>query len=218
MTGVQTCALPISAVAFSKSINLTINSGDSLVLQATWGALTDEYITYDSIPVSLIESLPGLSVKTIRAFEVYEAFLRVVQQLTGVDDCLRSDTFGRTDTPIHTYSTDGIILHLLKGRFLRDNSDMPFPVSLKDLFESVNSMYNIGLAVESGNVVRIEKIDYFFQNTVILDISDIVTPEITTIEVSPEDIYKQIQVGFDKFGNQKDVTNDVSNKIGRAHV
>ena len=200
-----------TAIALSKIISLTVNPGDSLILQATWGALTNEQLTYNTVPISLSESLIGLPVKTIRAFAVYDAFLRVVQQLTGVDDCLRSDTFGRTDTPIHTYSADGIILHLLKGRFLRDNSEMPFPVSLKDLFESINSIYNIGLAVESGNVVRIEKIDYFFQNTITLDISDIVTPEITTIEVSPEDIYKQIQVGFDKFGNQKDVTNDVSN-------
>jgi len=192
-----------ASISFNYTIDLqvTLNEGDSVVLQGEWttsGDVADYTITYTNCTPAVNESYDGLIAGDVPAWGIYEAFKRTIGLITGVDDCLYSEKFGRTDLG---YASDGTLLHIIKGKQLRTNVDS-VPIKLKDLFTSVNAMYNIGLGYVNGKV-RIEDVSYFYNDTVILDISYKVTNEIISKSVAPDLIYKDISAGYAKYGKKE---------------
>jgi len=183
---------------------VTINKGDSVVIQANWDVIGDDSTNYEciyqTITVDLNETYQGTPDKEVPAYGIFEAFYRAIQILTG-SELFYSELFGRVDTP-QPYQQDGYIMHLIKGRALR-TIDNDFPITLRDLFLSVNSVLNIGMGYENGKFV-VERINHFFNWTTTLDVSDRVTEDILEESAAPDLIYKNVTVGYGKFGKDKE--------------
>ena len=114
---------------------------------------------------------------------VNESLSRIAEAIT--DDQIRvySDFFGRIDSQPYTASRDGegSLLSitnglLIRGQSLPDGSQPPMSVSLKELYEALNAIYNIGMSIEPEQNpdrlglyrLRIEPMQYFYPTSVIL--------------------------------------------------
>ncbi len=184
----------------SISQNVNLKSEQKIVIGGKWTGTSDFIFGYDVLSLSISETYVGTNAGIITAFPIYEAFLRTIQMITGVEDCFYSNKFGRTDTPIITYPSNGDCLHIFKGKYLRADGQT-VPVTLKDLFNSINSIYNIGLGIENGKV-RIEDLSYFYADTLLLDLTGRVPDEMIKRGVDPERINAAVQIGFSKYNNQ----------------
>lgn len=187
----------------SISQNISVELGDSIVLYA--------YITKEPAPVldpsiaflgdiNVLQQNEGNKLTTIKAFPYYEALLKTCQIITDKENCFSSFFFGRPDTPITQYSVEGEVGFVTKGIMFRasNQENVTIPVKLKDLFESLSAIYRIGLGVENDKVV-IEELDYFYDDNVILDLSDIIRQEDIKKEVSPEKFYNTLEFGYNSY-------------------
>lgn len=102
----------------------------------------------------------------------WEVFLRLCQKITGRNDCLRSEFFGRTDGEVYTYGSDGegafyalTSVKLLRGFPLASN---PINADLMGVFKAYDKMLLLGLGIvyDSGTpYVMIEKLEDFFDDS-----------------------------------------------------
>lgn len=195
----------------NSSLNYTINktqvislsTGDSVsLLSYTEGSAPIVNITGG---VQILEQNSGNEATDVYAFPYYEALLKTLQITTDKADCFYSDFFGRTDTPIEQYASDGEIGFITKGVFFRelDSQSATIPIKFKELFESLSTVFRLGMGVEDGRV-RIEPLDYFYDENVVLDISDRLRQEDIKKNILPERFYKSIKVGYDSFEYEED--------------
>ena len=187
-----------SAINFDYNEVVTLASGDSIMMRCVFGGTKIEYISIDHEVDEVYTGTPEI---TVTAYPYYEAYLRTCQLISDLDNPFKSDFFGRTDTPLTTYGSDGdgSLGFVTKGLYLRKESDTnpTIPVKLQELFETHNDIFRLGLGVESSKVV-VEEIDYFFNDTVVLDISDQLREEDIEKHVMPEMFYKSVEFGYSK--------------------
>ena len=186
----------INTVTFELDTEVYVGVGDSLLLFATQSVSelgTDaSVINYrDYLDFNADELFVGNRETTITAIKYKEAFLRIVEMLTD-----------RLSSFESTFLTSQIGF-LTKGIYFRTKAPLsePIPLKLKDLFDSLNSIFRLGMGVEkSGGVetARIEQLEYFFDSNVILDISDRIRVEDIEKRVIPEMFYKSCEVGYNK--------------------
>lgn len=102
---------------------------------------------------------------------IHEAASRVVEAIT--DRCLvvKSDYYGRTDSEPYEAATDGCgsLRILASGLRIRNAETPKHFLSIKEIFESLNAIDNIGMSIEPGGVydplnLRIEQVEYFYQD------------------------------------------------------
>lgn len=189
--------------------DITVLTGQSVILQAEMSPASILYrFNYDSIPFRVDETFDGTPAHTTFGFQYYEAFLRLCQKITSQANPFYSDFFGRTDTPLTTYASDGEIGFVLRGIFLRITSGLaqdgsyPLVLSFRDLFTSLANIYGLGMAVEEiGGVdkVRIETIDHFFDTAVVLDLSDRIRAANIAKNCKAEWFYKEVSSGYQKY-------------------
>ncbi|MEQ9021219.1 MAG: hypothetical protein RLN82_00485, partial [Pseudomonadales bacterium] len=103
---------------------------------------------------------------------VYEAFLRSLQKITGVADPLRSNFYGRTDSEVHTYGSDGAGSKrvVANGFGIRQFplADHPIYTSFYDLFRAFNALDNIGVGIvtiSGTQYISIEPIEDFMDSS-----------------------------------------------------
>lgn len=194
--------------------SVTINSGESIKIEVTmssglsvtYGKLVDD-VYYSTQPI-FSEKVDDIASSSVSAYPVYESFLRILQIITGEDNPLKSTKFGRTDSELTTYDEDGELTHITKGMFIRemDSRNNSLAVSLRDLFDAMNCIFNIGLGVETiGGVekVVIEEMTYFYDNTVIIDYSERIDSDKIVLEAAPEYIYNRIEIGYDSYNDEE---------------
>jgi hypothetical protein len=163
------------------------------------------YLEINDTYMTMLYEISDLTAIQVTGYPYYEALLRTIQKITNKSNCFYSDYFGRTDSEIITYGSDGQLGHLTKGALVRgldDGLDINFAVKLEDLFQSLSVLFNLGLGIEdfSGeNKVRIEELAYFFDDTVVLDLSARISEDEIGKEVLPKWHYSQIKTGFKKF-------------------
>lgn len=140
---------------------------------------------------------------TCQVMPAYEVLLRTLQQATGRNDALISDFFGRTDTPIRTYGSDGegSLLVLTSGQLLRNFplADYPLQMSFSQAFEILNALYNIGAGIEyvSGvPYVRVEPIEYFYPAD--LPSEKLQDPSGYQLAPALEMLYSDMKIGYTK--------------------
>ena len=193
---------------------LAVSSGAQLSLHFTLTRNPEycsgciRYLDVWGIDIKFEYYVSTLSQHFITALPYYEALLRNIQKITNQYDCFYSDFFGRTDSEIIAYGSDGQLGHLTKGtliRYLDNTLDVNFPVTLESLFKSLSSLFNLGLGVETftgTKKVRVEELSYFFDDTIVLDLSDRISEQLIGKEVLPEWHYAQIKTGYTKVMNE----------------
>jgi hypothetical protein len=187
-------------------IKLTLTGGDYVNIAVTYSSPGSTYPPYYGTIFAKSTPTESYPTTTIKGFFYHEAFTRILQSITGTADPFYSDLFGRTDSEINTYASDGTasLGVVLGGKQLRGFTftDIPCYVSLKDLFTSLRAVYNIGMGIES-NKVRIEALSYFYGSFIIQD----ATPTQLTFgncknieeSVDADRIFNKINIGFEKF-------------------
>ena len=138
-----------------------------------------------------------------RAFPIYEAFLRALQKITGDANPLYSAKFGRTDSELTSYASDGENIAITTGTNIRDanagNIDSKINTTLAELYSAMESKFPLSLNIEKiagVNKVRIEDFDYAYDPAVVLDISSRIRELSVEVEVIPGKHYNEVHVGF----------------------
>lgn len=128
---------------------------------------------------------------------VHEALSLITEAIT--DRCLtvKSDYYGRVDSQPYEAATDGCggLRVLTSGLRLRRSENPKHFLSLKDAYDSLNAIDNIGMAVET-DVLRIEPVRYFYQDVEVMSMPYIPA---ATYELQERLAYSIVKVGYKKW-------------------
>lgn len=194
---------------FSWSGQVTLEPGEKL-----WFALFFKYIKttnystdvdieidketfFKAQGISKCDPTPG------KVYLVHETTSRVIESITNNGLKLKSSYYGRTDSQPFAFDADGCggLRALTTGLDIRraklsDGSDPKFFLSMKDIFQSLNAIDNIGLGEEGGDEIVLEEWRYFYQDEVGYTCSDIERVEKTNVAAETYSVFK---VGYEKW-------------------
>jgi len=164
--------------------------------------LKDDFfrMTYDSV----------CSDTNTRVYEINEVMSRCVEAYTNDEMRVFSNYFGRTDAQPYPSDVDGCggLRSIANGLKIR-NANSPdgvsqplMTVSMKDTFDALNATDNIGMGLEDDpnrpdhKLIRVEPIDYFFNDTVLMTCDSIRKVE---KDVDASMIFSRYKGGYQKF-------------------
>lgn len=128
---------------------------------------------------------------------IHEAASRVTEAIT--DRCLtvKSDYYGRTDSEPYAAAVDGCgsLRVLSSGLRIRNAENATHFLSLKEIFEGLNAIDNIGMGIE-GSQLRIEQTEYFYQDVEIMRHPAIPSAD---FDAQPDSAYSIVKVGYKKW-------------------
>lgn len=189
---------------FSFSGTTTINDGEGIFVYLlldtnsdTAFCGTERDATFDKETYIKIDSLQSCPPTPAVVSMIHETASRITEAIT--DHCLtvKSDYYGRTDSEPYAAATDGCgsLRVLTSGLRLRQADNPKHFLSLKDLFDSLNGIDNIGMSVE-GTELRIETVEYFYQ-----DVQALALPFIPIVEYEAKEemAYSKVIVGYKKW-------------------
>lgn len=136
-------------------------------------------------------------------YAINETLSRVAEAIT--DSCIKvkSNYYGRTDSQPYTSAEDGCgsLRVLTSGLKIRRAENPTFFASLKDLFDGLRGIDNIGMGMEDNPFIpgykwlRIEPVEHFYQ-----DIEVLALPYVPETETS---VQEQLHYSVIKSGYQK---------------
>lgn len=157
-------------------------------------------------------NMTGLSLtkmSTTSTFLLNETMSRVTEIITNGKLKSYSTVFGRTDSQPYSTQQDGEFSLIgitdgirIRNQEIRNNNKSLFNISLKDLWEGLNPMFNLGIGIEPDinrpnfNRLRIEKWNFFYQDDVIhacIGVSKI------NRKVIENEIFSQFKYGYEKW-------------------
>jgi hypothetical protein len=141
-----------------------------------------------------------------RAIDIFNAFKRVVQNVTGQVKCFRSNFFGRPGIyPSPAVAGCGAFTALTNGlniRNMMDKNGEKFPISMSwnELYNNADAIWNLGWSIEydgyGRGYVRVENAEYFKDANVTEVFTNV--PSITR-EIAPEYLYNAVEIGYEKW-------------------
>lgn len=197
---------------FDASVSGTISLPDGIGLYAllairtdtSIGATRDYVITFDDDTFFTLSAPKICPATNANVYMVNEALSRVTEAIT--DGCLkvRSDYYGRTDSEPYASDEDGCgaLRILTSGLKLRRSPDGKFFMSLKDGFEGLRGIDNIGMGIEDNPSIagaqqlRIEPVEHFYQDEEVLFLPKV--PNAVTA-VQEQLHYSLIKSGYKKW-------------------
>ena len=132
---------------------------------------------------------------------IHELASFVTEAIT--DRCLKvkSDYYGRTDSEPYAAAEDGCgsLRVLASGLQLRRAENEKHFISLRELFDGLNAIDNIGMGID-GDWLRIEPAEFFYNNTKIMDM-----PAVPKSAISLDDsmAYSLIKVGYKNWESEE---------------
>lgn len=173
-----------------------IEEQGSLILFATTGSVTFDKETY--VNFSGVKSCPATNAEL---YMIHEALSRVTEAITNGCMTVKSEYYGRVDSEPYSFAQDGCggLRSVTSGLKIRRAIEDKFFVSMKDLVEGLNAIDNIGIGLQegvSGMIMRIEDVDYFYQDTEILRHTFIPDGDFL---VEEKGHYSKINVGYKKW-------------------
>lgn len=164
---------------------------------------TDFVITFEPETIFTVQANKSCPPTDAVVSLIHETASRITEAIT--DHCLtvKSDYYGRTDSEPYAAAADGCgsLRVLSNGLRIRNADTQNHFLSLKELFESLNPIDNIGMGIEPTGVydiavLRIEPVEYFYQDTEIIRHPNIPSAEKPTL---PEQAYSIVKVGYKKW-------------------
>lgn len=126
--------------------------------------------------------------------DIFDAFNQIVENYTGLPNRFRSDFFT---------TGCGKNMFLTNGYKLRLKNEKDVFCSFDRLYNDLRAIFNLGVAVtnEAGvDVVRVENMAYFFNNTTVLEIEN---PNDKMIAPHMDLYFNKIVVGYKKWANEQ---------------
>jgi len=201
------------AFAVATSGSITLNYGDKVWLYwyekttITTGPYSDDQVfDYDYTQFNfLLDIYSNFSDSACKSFLIHEALGQTIDSLVDDDDSLYSEYYGRENSDKRTYPANGCgsFLAVTNGKSIRAFPDVPVFCNLKEIYQSLDALHNIGLGIEADpadatrDIVRVEPITYFFDAlTTILtlpNVSDVTTRNDNTKYINT------VNIGYDKW-------------------
>lgn len=170
--------------AFNEDFSLQI--GDSIYMEIIVGGTLDPSedflvaITGGSMNISGTGvTYPEIDVKGISVKNAFERCVKIT-----------------TDLPFTSTFLDSNPMFLTNGVNIRGGIKN-VSVSLKQLYDTISAIYNVGLGYESGTVV-LEELSHFYDNTETIDLTDRITRGDFSIEFDTR-FFNQVEIGFEKY-------------------
>lgn len=188
-------------------LNLIVNHSKTTAQAATGN---DAYnLVFDATNYFKMKCLSHTKTTTTKAFMVNEVFSRVVESISNGKMRAYSDHFGRTDSEPYSTATDGCdsLESVTKGIFIRrqenrNGNTAVFALSLKDMWEGLNPIHNLGYGFELDpnrpgfNRLRIEHWKFFYNNEIILSCKGVFKVKTKVME---KEHYSTLQIGYQKW-------------------
>lgn len=139
-----------------------------------------------------------------KVYLIHEALSHVTEAITNRCIRVRSEYYGRTDSQPFAFDADGCggLRLLTNGLLLRQAPDGKFFASIKELLEGLRGIDNIGFTIEPDPdlpmffVLRIEPVEYFYQDREVLILDAIASGSIETQE---QLLYGRVLMGYKKW-------------------
>lgn len=167
-------------------------------------ASTRVITTFNSNTKFTIQAIQQCPPTQVEYYMLHEALSRIAESVTN--GCLRaySEYYGRIDSQPFAFAQDGCgaLRFLTSGLKIRRAPEDTFFASAKDVLEGLRAIDNIGFGIEAdptlddGYRLRIEKLDYFYQDTELLRLDFAPTVSNETQEAL---YYSRILVGYKKW-------------------
>lgn len=167
------------------------------------------YIDWDPETAVSLSTITLCDDTTSKMFMINEAVSRISEAITNDQIRFYSSIFGRLDSqpyPLTNNPCQGMFSITsglnVRRKSLIDGSQPGFFVSMKDVFEGINPMWNIGLSIEQDPAragfkrLRFEEYSFFYQNDIglILNFAERIEK---TIDASR--IFNRVIVGYNKW-------------------
>lgn len=161
---------------------------------ATWKDVEAAIVTYSG--TMRITAQTFTEDTTADVFLIHEALDQSIAVITGTQNQLYSDFFGRTDIG---YAADGCgsLKAILNGFAARkfNKSIKPLQESFEAKMKSLDAIFCLGMGYEAG-LIRVEQRDYFYNDQEIIALGDIGDyGEDTARDLS----FNIINIGYEKF-------------------
>jgi len=197
---------------FNGTLTITLSPGNNLYLVVEVQDVED-IAAYVYLPaITFQQRVAHTAALTVEGYPLYLAFERVLQHCLDYQFPFYSDYLATLDV---VYDADGstyasenqlnlfsVITGLgFRGAKLADINN-PFPLSFDTLYNSCSAMLNLGYTLQQiGNYmrVRVEEYSWFFDSTVVLDLSSRISIYDIETEAMPELAYQKILVGYKDF-------------------
>lgn len=163
--------------------------------------LSVKFASETDFSISAVKVCPATDANV---YAINETLSRITEAIT--DNCLRvkSDYYGRTDSQPYTSAEDGCgsLRVITSGLKIRKAANPAFFASLKDMFDGLRGIDNIGMGIEANpfiigfNWLRIEPVEYFYQDDEVLALPFVPQTEINTQEQLH---YSLIKSGYQKW-------------------
>lgn len=185
---------------YSGTLALAQGQGFYAYLQVAYGYVVPELsgnITYDKETYVNIAANKSCPPTEAIVSLIHETASRIAEAIT--DRCLtvKSDYYGRTDSQPYAAAADGCgSLRVLSSGLRIRNAENPVHfMSLKDLFEGLNGIDNIGMGIET-DFLRIDPVEYFYQDVEIMRMPFVPKAQYITDDT---EAYSLIKVGYKKW-------------------
>lgn len=164
----------------------------------------DVDIVYDKETLFTLETVKICPPTEANVYAINETLSRVTEAIT--DNCLKvkSDYYGRTDSQPYASFEDGCgsLRVTTSGLKIRKAPTPAFFASLKDMFDGLRGIDNIGMGIENNPFIpgyswlRIEPVEYFYQDQEVLALPFVPEAEIS---VQEQLHYSVIKSGYQKW-------------------
>jgi hypothetical protein len=137
---------------------------------------------------------------------INETASRVIEAITNNQLKLYSEYYGRTNSQPYAMSVNGcgglrgVSLGLdIRRAKLADGSDPKMFLAMKDIFESLSAIDNIGVGPEGTDKIRMEPWTFFYQEDVVFTCRNI---ESLKKSSKPDELYSTFNNGYDKWESE----------------
>jgi hypothetical protein len=205
---------PVATIAFDQSYSgtVTLAVGEKLWLDffltysKTTSYVADVRIEIDIETYFKASSISLCEPSQAKVSMLNETVSRVIESITNNQLKLYSEYYGRTDSQPYALGSNGCgaLRAITTGLDVRraklaDGSDPKMFLSMKEVFESLNAIDNIGVGPEGTDKIRMEPWTYFYQDTVTFTCRNIQSLEKST---KTEEIYSVFKNGYDKWESE----------------
>lgn len=150
---------------------------------------------------------------------VHDALNHVAECITDNQLSVKSDYYGRPDSPVYATSSIGAGAlkaltngYKIRGLYSDSETERNMPMSFKNLIEGLDAIDCVGWGIVKENnqlVVRVENWKWFYKNDYLMDVS----PNEKTLTATPDTMITSLTIGYKKYATSEDV-----NSIDSVHT
>jgi len=144
-----------------------------------------------NITMTSNETLEGFENKTAKVYDVLKSLSDVTVNAEFASDYLSEGLFK------NLMMSNGF---MLRGFFDAEAGFIPMTTTFSDMFLALNVLNPIGIEISDG-LIRLEDINYFYQDFIYKDVGSVIDFELT---VDPTKLISIVQIGFAKYQKTED--------------